>query len=69
MLETVPKPAGAPADDTTYGALTVRLPRELIDRIKQMARDEERSINYIAARLLRQAIDESTTRVPIPRNP
>lgn len=59
MLETMPRPAGAPADDTSYKALTVRLPRELVDQIKALAEREERSINYITARLLRQALSSS----------
>jgi len=58
MIQTMPRPAGTPADESDYQALTVRIPRELVDRIKTMARDEERSINYVAARLLRQALDQ-----------
>lgn len=57
MIRTVPRPAGAP-QDSDYKALTVRLPRELVERIQEMARVEERSINFIAARLLREAMDK-----------
>lgn len=57
MINSVPRPAGAP-QESDYKAMTVRIPRELVERIQQMARDEERSINFIAARLLRKALEK-----------
>jgi predicted transcriptional regulator len=58
MIETMPRPAGAPVDESKYRALTVRLPAELVDQIKSIAEAEERSINYVAARLLRKALSD-----------
>lgn len=58
MLNTVPRPAGPTPDERDYKALTVRIPTELWDRINQLARSEDRSLNYIGARLLRQALDQ-----------
>jgi predicted HicB family RNase H-like nuclease len=56
MITSVPRPTGAP-QESDYKALTVRIPRELVECIQAMARDEQRSLNFIAARLLREALD------------
>jgi len=57
MIETMPRPTGS-TSDPNYGALTVRIPRPLLERIRELARKEERSVNFIAARLLREALDK-----------
>lgn len=38
--------------------IAVTLPREMVDTIKRMARDEERSLSRVMERLLRGAIDK-----------
>lgn len=57
MIETVPRPTGS-TSNPDYGALTVRIPLSLLERIKELARKEERSVNFIAARLLREALEK-----------
>jgi hypothetical protein len=42
------------------GILGLRVPGHIVTRMRDMAEDEERSINYIAARLLRQALDQQS---------
>ncbi len=61
MIDTMPRPTGA-TQEPDYGALTVRIPRELLERIKELARSEERSLNFIAARLLNEAMENRRRR-------
>lgn len=53
MLGTVPRPAGAKSNQN-YRAITVRVERELVEQLEAIARKEERSLNYIAARVFRE---------------
>lgn len=57
MLDSVPRSTGA-ADDTKYGALTARIPVELLEELREVAKKKERSLNYVAARVLRRGLDE-----------
>ena len=41
-----------------FGALTARIPIELLEELKDVARKKERSLNYVAARVLRRGLDE-----------
>ena len=53
----MPRPIGTSKESGDYGTLTVRIPRELLDQIEAIAQREERSLNYVAARLLREALE------------
>lgn len=57
MLDNVPRSTGS-TDDAKYGALTARIPQELLDELREIARKKERSLNYVAARVLRRGLDE-----------
>jgi predicted transcriptional regulator len=57
MLESVPRPTGS-TDDAKYGALTARIPLDLLEELKEVARKKERSLNYVAARVLRRGLDD-----------
>lgn len=57
MLDSVPRSTGS-ADDIKFGALTARIPLDLLEELKQVAKSKERSLNYVAARVLRRGLDE-----------
>lgn len=57
MIDSMPRPTGS-TQDAGYGALTVRLQQELLDELRAVAKQKERSLNYIAARVLRRGLDE-----------
>lgn len=57
MIDSVPRPTGS-TDESDYGALTVRVPLELLADLKAVAKKKERSLNYVAARVLRRGLDE-----------
>lgn len=57
MIGTVPRPTGS-TQDAGYGALTVRLQQELLDELRAVAKQKERSLNFVAARVIRRGLDE-----------
>lgn len=57
MIEAMPRPTGS-NQDSGYGALTVRIQQDLLDEIRAVAKQKERSVNYVAARVLRRGLDE-----------
>lgn len=57
MIDTMPRPAGA-APDSGYKALTVRIQTELHDELRAVATQKERSLNFVAARVIRAGLDE-----------
>jgi len=57
MIESVPRPTGS-VDESEYGALTVRIPVELLNDLKAIAKKKERSLNFVAARVLKRGVDE-----------
>lgn len=57
MIDSVPRSTGS-TDEADYKALTVRIPMELLDDLKGVAKKKERSLNYVAARVLKRGLDE-----------
>jgi predicted transcriptional regulator len=57
MLDTMPRPAGLP-EERGYAALTVRIPTDLLEDLREVARQKERSLNWVAARVLRRGLEE-----------
>ncbi len=54
MLETVPRPALPPEQQPV--AITIRVPRDVADQLRELAEREERSITWMASKLLREAL-------------
>ncbi len=57
MLETMPRPTGVP-EERSHGPLTVRIPLDLLEELRALARQKERSLNYVAFRVLRRGLEE-----------
>lgn len=58
MLETMPRPS-KPADDQAHPS-TIRIPPDLWEYIAARAEAEDRSVNYIAVRLMRAGYEQES---------
>lgn len=61
MLDTMPrkKPRPVPeGDKAPKNTINVGIPRSLHAELKQLAEEDERSINWMAARIIRQWVEQ-----------
>jgi predicted transcriptional regulator len=55
MLETMPRAVPLPPEQQPV-AITIRVPRDVADQIRDLAEREERSIAWMTSKLLREAL-------------
>jgi hypothetical protein len=64
MLDTVPRRSRV---DEPTTPLTLRLPTELLDRLREVADEQDRSLNAQVVRALREWLERSQPNAPAPR--
>jgi predicted transcriptional regulator len=55
MIHSMPRAVSLPPEEQPV-TITIRVPRDVADMVRAMAEREERSISWMTARLLRQAL-------------